>query len=199
MYLSKVWLNNWLTMCDPGPLDHWQLVCPHGLLRPQADDINYTELLHPTPLPVFDHFVCKYGLASEDQEAIPKPIDSLQVCPSCQEEERKLETRRAKEARAIEALDSPSIGTGQHWYLISAAWLQTWIRFKSGLSGPPGPVDNKVLLDSSGQPRPNLSRSIHYRGVNERVWSYLHGIYGGGPMIRSKVLNIYHAEQSEGT
>ena len=31
----------------------------------------------------------------------------------------------------------------------------------------------------------------HYRGVNKEVWQLLHKIYGGGPTIVRKELDIY--------
>lgn len=56
---------------------------------------------------------------------------------------------------------------------------------------PPGPVDNSVLLDKEGQPKPNLKSSRDYRGVCEEVWGYFMEHYGGGPALKRKRILIY--------
>jgi hypothetical protein len=63
--------------------------------------------------------------------------------------------------------------------------------FHTLVSGPPGPIDNAKLLDQNGDPRVNLSRGFHYRGINEQLWNYFYKIYGGGPIIKSRFLDIY--------
>lgn len=39
--------------------------------------------------------------------------------------------------------------------------------------------------------RKNLELNKDYRGVNMEVWTQLHKIYGGGPLIVRKELDIY--------
>jgi hypothetical protein len=56
---------------------------------------------------------------------------------------------------------------------------------------PPGPIANHKLLRKSGEPLPNLKRIRQYRGINSKVWNFLFGIYGGGPAIRRKTLDLY--------
>lgn len=109
------------------------------------------------------------------------------------------------------ALDSSSIPTDAFWYLISTAWLTEWNKFKCGgkhlsilytmfectlVSGPPGPIDNNNLLEQNGRPKPNLSRGFHYRGINERLWNYFYTIYGGGPVLKSRFLDIHSSDLS---
>ena len=36
-----------------------------------------------------------------------------------------------------------------------------------------------------------LKPAVHYRGVNKKVWEAYMFIYGGGPQIVRKTLNIY--------
>ena len=56
---------------------------------------------------------------------------------------------------------------------------------------PPGPVDNARLLGKDGKPLPNLRAITHYRGVNANVWTFLYSIYGGGPTLKRRDINIY--------
>jgi hypothetical protein len=39
--------------------------------------------------------------------------------------------------------------------------------------------------------RKNLELNKDYRGVNMEVWTQLHKIYGGGPLIVREELDIY--------
>lgn len=56
----------------------------------------------------------------------------------------------------------------------------------------PPPITNDALVDpATGQPRPNLKKIDHYRGVNERVWSFFLSQYGGGPTIKRSEIDLY--------
>ena len=59
---------------------------------------------------------------------------------------------------------------------------------------PPGPIDNARLLGKGAKPLPNQRPVVHYRGVDGRVWSFLHAIYGGGPGLRRQGINLYGEE-----
>jgi hypothetical protein len=113
-----------------------------------------------------------------------------------------LQVRRQRERDQIVAVDTTSLpaGEGSVWYLMSEWWLTRWRAFinSEGASDgtgrgvlPPGPVDNARLLGKDGKPLPNLRAATHYRGVNANVWNFLHSIYGGGPMLRRKDINVY--------
>lgn len=41
------------------------------------------------------------------------------------------------------------------------------------------------------QLRLKLKPVAHYRGVNEKVWQAYYKIYGGGPALARRKLNIY--------
>ena len=78
---------------------------------------------------------------------------------------------------------------------------------------PPGPINNNNLFIIVKQSEPQLNQSdvslttnqikkVHqlrgdlvlnedYRGVNKDVWQLLNKIYGGGPIIVRKKLDIY--------
>lgn len=53
---------------------------------------------------------------------------------------------------------------------VSDAWADTPRRDGSGRGAPrPGPVSNHTLLDEAGNPKPDLVKVTHYRGVNKLV------------------------------
>jgi hypothetical protein len=89
------------------------------------------------------------------------------------------------------------------WYLINADWIYNWKSFvfnkptrqgmNIGEAGvyPPGPINNSALLKENGELRLKLKPAVHYRAVNKKVWEAYVLIYGGGPAIIRKTLNIY--------
>ena len=80
----------------------------------------------------------------------------------------------------------------QQWYLISTDWIQRWLGYAMRGHAPPGPIDNHVLLrPGTSEPRPGLTRIVHYRGIDGRAWSVLLLLHGGGPEIVRDRLNIY--------
>ncbi|KAA6400696.1 MAG: hypothetical protein EZS28_003777 [Streblomastix strix] len=55
----------------------------------------------------------------------------------------------------------------------------------------PGPITNNKLLESDNvTPVPELTHR-DYRGVNKEMWDFLFQIYGGGPEIKRRTLDIY--------
>jgi len=72
---------------------------------------------------------------------------------------------------------------------------------------PPGPISNECLFERVPQQTPGgdasqaklitlIKRGLivneNYRGVNRDVWTILHRMYGGGPMlVREDPMNIY--------
>lgn len=77
----------------------------------------------------------------------------------------------------------------------------------------PGPISNVKLITADAarklqsnnpeykdiipEPKPNLKRGENYRGVNQDVWRILSNIYGGGPTLVRKELDIYSPHISE--
>lgn len=116
------------------------------------------------------------------------------LCTVCIEEREALQRRRRKEEEEVMGLDTSTIDEGDFWYLIETSWLVQWNNFKSGGSQiPPGPItNNRLFKGATGKLRDNLTRVAHYRGVNERVWNYFYGIYGGGPVLKRRTINIYN-------
>lgn len=192
VYVSRDWFNRWLTIADPGPLDHRSVQCIHGNLRPERL-VDSEELLQFLPQNAYDALASRH----DEVSGLP-PLTDCKVCRACLEEEELLDRRRKQEDADIQALDTSTIRPGELWYLISSDWLIRWGQFKSGVGPPPGPISNDLLMVqqeeggiSGDEPRPNLHRGTHYRGVNARVWQYFCKIYGGGPCIVRKSINIY--------
>lgn len=95
-----------------------------------------------------------------------------------------------EEFEHVEKVDSQRFNPGDECYLISAQWLNDWIKFSMsyrtrGSAGKaPQPINNSMLLDVSGaHVRTDVQSKHDYREVNQKVWEYLFKFYGGGPVI----------------
>jgi len=76
-------------------------------------------------------------------------------------------------------------------YIISNTWLDNWKCFINKAGARPGPIRNNDLLDNNKQPKQGLEKVVHYRGLDEREWKIFHQVYGGGPVIIRKTVDIY--------
>lgn len=149
---------------------------------------GYRSLLQPMSREIGETLAGRYGDLG-GVSVLELPVE----CLVCVEEAEALQRRRKREDEEVLALDSSSIADGDSWFLIDAHWLGQWGAFKGGSGPPPGPISNHRLFvggKPEGAPRTGLSRGVHYRGVNERVWNYFHGIYGGGPVIKRKTISL---------
>ncbi|CAG9331010.1 unnamed protein product [Blepharisma stoltei] len=125
-----------------------------------------------------------------------------------QQEIIEIQKRREVELEMISGLDVQAEDQGI-WYIINADWVADWKNFifnkptrssryvslndKLGVL-PPGPITNNKLFVNPENPadiKAKLKPVAHYRGVNENVWKLYIKIYGGGPEIVRKKLNIY--------
>jgi hypothetical protein len=43
------------------------------------------------------------------------------------------------------------------------------------------PIDNSNLLDAKGKLRSNIREKEDYFIINERIWRFVHNMYGGEP------------------
>jgi len=105
-----------------------------------------------------------------------------------------LSARRMKEREDLEMMGwGGGVNNGEEWYLVDASWLRQWKKFtKMGSRDqPPGPVSNHRLLLKDGRPAPGLQPDLHYRGINEKAWTYFFTVYGGGPALSCPALDIY--------
>mmetsp|Transcript_18997 Transcript_18997/g.44303 ORF Transcript_18997/g.44303 Transcript_18997/m.44303 type:complete len:514 (-) Transcript_18997:112-1653(-) len=109
---------------------------------------------------------------------------------------RSLEDRASEEVAYIKQFDTSQADL---WYIVDAQWLQEWKSFVSVNKGgpPPKAISNHRLVDKNGVPKPGLKVVDDYRGVNEKVWEFWHKRYGGGPVIRRRVIDIYSQPMDE--
>lgn len=133
-------------------------------------------------------------------EFTPWAFVSRESCQECLREVAALHARRKRENDDIARLDSQNIPPNSPCFIISSDWLRSWLSFSRGATDdPPGPIFNDTLFEKSDaaedrakrQVRSGLQRSVHYRAVNQDIWRYLQGVYGGGPTIPRKSVNIY--------
>jgi len=108
---------------------------------------------------------------------------------------RQLEQRQEEEKNFIRKHDSSEASV---WYIIDVNWLQAWKHFVTRGSQVPGPIDNARLVDRhTGRPKPDLHAVDDYRGVNREIWQFWQSRYGGGPVIRRSLLDLYAPEPEE--
>jgi Ubiquitin carboxyl-terminal hydrolase/DUSP domain len=209
-FVSMGWWLRYCMLSVPGPICNADILCDHGSLKAQlaGETENITVALTKRQ---YEVLATAYG-------ATDKPLRELSPCKDCAKEAKLLQERRNREKVRIQELDTVVLpasrggnnnggqGDGEasddhlRWFLMSEWWLNRWRNFinNSGPSDgsgrgilPPGPIDNARLLDKSGHPLPNQRAIIHYRGVNYKVWRFLSSIYGGGPLLKRKEINLY--------
>jgi hypothetical protein len=127
--------------------------------------------------------------------------------------------RRQAEREKILSLDRGYLRPGECWYIISANWLNkyeeedkttiqiltasfcSWHDYVGDTTGaiePPGPISNAAdLLLASDQktPKPKLVKRDDYRGVVKEVWDHFQSIYGGGPALVRRTLDLYAMDE----
>lgn len=59
-FVSRQWLNRFKTFAEPGPIDNWTFLCPHGGLTPQKIRVA-SRLVVPLPQPLWDYLFKKFG------------------------------------------------------------------------------------------------------------------------------------------
>mmetsp|Transcript_42731 Transcript_42731/g.110492 ORF Transcript_42731/g.110492 Transcript_42731/m.110492 type:complete len:367 (-) Transcript_42731:99-1199(-) len=101
----------------------------------------------------------------------------------------RIKARRREEAAFVRERDKDATRV---WYLVEVDWLLGWSKFVAQGGPEPKAINNAALLDdATGEPKDGLQAVKDYRGVNEAVWAFLHGRYGGGPALRREKVNIY--------
>ncbi|CAG8554169.1 15402_t:CDS:10 [Dentiscutata erythropus] len=192
LFVSRLWFNRWQFMMTPGPITNNDFICSHGGVNwrvyPKLHD-----MVVRIPFSVYTLLMEKYG--TDGSQPFHADDYSRAGCKICEQEERKLDQRRRKEAHDINQIDTNTISRGECWYLISNSWLQSWHSFKDG--GPlPGTIDNTTFLREDGRPKPGMRRAIDYRAVNARVWNYFVHSYGGGPICIRGTIDLYSSPYS---
>lgn len=194
VYISRYWWLRYTHMSAPGPISNADILCDHGAMKRTLAAQAYALTVCVTDR--------QYAALAASYGAAEAPLRDVSPCAACLQEAAALDVRRKREKSEIIAVDTTRLpeGSDSVWFLMSEWWLTRWRNFinNGGIHDgtgrgclPPGPIDNARLVSKDGTPLPNTRSAIHYRGVNQVVWTYLHGIYGGGPELRRKTIDIY--------
>lgn len=100
------------------------------------------------------------------------------------------------EIRELQSYHQAKPTVGETWYAISAAWIESWLRFVTTHHGQseyvPGEIANSSLLlddlpNGRLQIRDDLRIKKDFRLINQQSWNMYYSLYGGGPAIEVKV------------
>ncbi len=87
--------------------------------------------------------------------------------------------------------------------VLSIRWFRDWeayagyppggqqlIRAEHSSHARPGTIDNSDILDNSAvdKLKPHLQEGKEFKLLSEEAWTYLHGLYSGGPVISRRVV-----------
>lgn len=177
-FVSRQWLNRFNTFAEPGPIDNWALLCPHGALPPCKVE-NILRLVYALPQPVWDYLYNKFGGGPA--------CNHLYECETCRQAADSLSARQSAELERFTRLNdefqlqdnSPTI------YAISMTWFRQWQLFARGsTTEEPGPINNNgIAMSSDTLPIRNVRKGSDYAQTNTALWKFFHSIYGGGPEI----------------
>ena len=174
-YISKNWLHRFNTFAEPGPIDNWTLLCPHGGLPPNKAS-SFSKLVVTIPQPLWDFLYRKFGGGPACNALFP--------CDVCKKVAERLSQRQHEELERFTDLNNDFQFTEVHQtiYAISMAWFRKWQLFARGLTNEePGPIDNKSIVVSNEVK--SLRHGSDCAQINATLWRFFHGIYGGGPEL----------------
>lgn len=173
-FVSRQWLNKFKTFAEPGPIDNWALLCPHGGLPPNKVPIA-GQLVVPLPQPLWEFLYQKFGGGPA--------CNHLFECDICRQAADALTRRQNYELNAFSAYKDETTST---IYAMSMAWFRQWQLFVGGLTDiEPGPINNKSIVKDTSDSL--LGRGVKpgsdYAQINSTLWKFFYSIYGGGPEI----------------
>lgn len=173
-FVSRQWLNKFRTFAEPGPIDNWALLCPHGGLSPCKVGIA-GQLVVPLPQPLWEFLYQKFGGGPA--------CNHLFECDICRQAADALTRRQYYELNEFSAYKDETTST---IYAISMAWFRQWQLFVGGVTDTePGPINNKSIVKESLDSV--LGRGVKagsdYAQINSTLWKFFYSIYGGGPEI----------------
>lgn len=179
-FVSKQWLNRFYTFAEPGPIDNWTMLCPHGAFAPATAAIR-SRLVVALAQPLWEYLHRQFGGG---------PVcNHLFECDQCRRAAEALARRQTVE---LESFQRYKDETTARIYAISMAWLRQWQQFVGGGGGgiddDPGPINNGGIAGSSGVGAGDaVLRSVRpgsdYVQINSSLWKFFYGVYGGGPVI----------------
>lgn len=178
-FVSREWINRFNTFAEPGPINNWAILCPHGGVPPhKANLIN--KIAVPLSQPLWDFLYKKFGGGPV--------VNRLFECDICKKTAENLQRRQAHELATFTKYhdefqnedDSTTI------YAISMAWFRKWQLFARGLTGKePGPINNSTIAAKTDGTTAvnNVLPGSDYAQLNTSLWKFFYNIYGGGPEI----------------
>uniref|UniRef100_A0A182VXT0 ubiquitinyl hydrolase 1 n=1 Tax=Anopheles minimus TaxID=112268 RepID=A0A182VXT0_9DIPT len=178
-YVSRNWLHRFNTFAEPGPIDNWTLLCPHGAFPPNKAS-HFSKLVVPFPQALWDFLYKKFGGGPVCNHIFP--------CHICKKAAETLSRRQHYELETFTAYndDFQFNDTPTTIYAISMAWFRQWQLFARGLTtDDPGPIQNKsiAIQGDTSVPLRSVRPFSDYAQINGNLWHFFHGIYGGGPEI----------------
>ncbi|XP_050071795.1 ubiquitin carboxyl-terminal hydrolase 20 [Anopheles maculipalpis] len=184
-YVSRNWLHRFNTFAEPGPIDNWTLLCPHGAFPPNKAS-HFSKLVVPFPQALWDFLYKKFGGGPVCNHIFPCHICKKAAETLSRRQHYELETFTAYNddfmvAMMVEVNDKPTT-----IYAISMAWFRQWQLFARGLTNEdPGPIQNKsiAIQGDTSVPLRSVRPFSDYAQINANLWHFFHGIYGGGPEI----------------
>ncbi|XP_062559535.1 ubiquitin carboxyl-terminal hydrolase 20 isoform X2 [Armigeres subalbatus] len=178
-YISRNWLHRFNTFAEPGPIDNWTLLCPHGAFPPHKAPY-FSKLVVPIPQILWDFLYKKFGGGPVCNHIFP--------CHICKKAAESLSRRQRAELEDFTACNDEYQynETPTTIYAISMAWFRLWQLFARGsTTEEPGPIDNKTIAipGDTSVPLRSVRQGSDYAQINSTLWHFFHGIYGGGPEI----------------
>ncbi|XP_037914433.1 ubiquitin carboxyl-terminal hydrolase 20 isoform X2 [Hermetia illucens] len=177
-FVSRQWLSRFNTFAEPGPIDNWALLCPHGGLPPVKAAL-ISRLAVPLPQPLWDFLYKKFGGGPA--------CNHLFECDICRLAAESLTRRQRAELAAFTQYNDEFQyqETPTTIYAISMAWFRQWQMFARGVTTEePGPINNATIAaPSETVPIRNVRPGSDYAQINTTLWKFFYGIYGGGPEI----------------
>ncbi|XP_017780723.1 PREDICTED: ubiquitin carboxyl-terminal hydrolase 20 isoform X1 [Nicrophorus vespilloides] len=164
-YVSKQWMSRFNTCAEPGPIDNSDFLCSHNAVNPQRS-LAIEQLTTAIPKKLYDYLFKKYGGCA--------PITSIHLCAICQAIQRRItlemETLRQLNIEFENQEEAPT-------HLLSSTWYSQWNNFvEKKTLDPPGPIDHTTKSTTEGG-------TEEYIDINEDIWNFFYGIYGGGPEL----------------
>lgn len=172
-FVSRQWLNRFKTFAEPGPIDNWALLCPHGGLSPRKARMA-SQLVVPLPQALWDYLFEKFGGGPA--------CNHLFECDICRQQADAITRRQNYELDEFSAYKDETTST---IYAISMNWFRQWQMFVGDVSEEiPGPINNSGIAFQTDVP---VSRGVKpgsdYAQINSTLWKFFYNIYGGGPEI----------------
>lgn len=184
-FVSRQWLNKFKTFAEPGPIDNWTMLCPHGGLSTRKAKMAH-RLVVPLPQPLWDFLYKKFGGGPA--------CNHLFECDICRQKEDalhrlqnfKLDALYRRRNYELDAFKTHKDETTSTIFAISMAWCREWQNFVNGVTDEePGPINNDTIAQpcDGGSISRGVKHGSDYAQINSTLWKFFYKIYGGGPEI----------------